>query len=48
MTCAEGKQIKNRLLKKNSGTNSPIDRVGGVIGSGLKGPITPVDREDNR
>jgi hypothetical protein len=48
MTCAEGKQTKNRKPKKDSGTNSPIDRVGGVICSDLKGPITPVDREHNR
>jgi hypothetical protein len=48
MTCAEGKQTKNRQSKKDSGENSPIDRVGGVICSDLKGPITPVDREKNR
>jgi hypothetical protein len=30
MTCAEGKQTKNNESKKDSGANSPIDRVGGV------------------
>ncbi len=46
--CAEGKQFKNRQSKKDSGENSPIDQVGGVICSDLKGPITSVDREENR
>ncbi len=48
MTCAEGKQTKNKQSKKDSGENSPIARIGGVICSDLKGPITPVDREKNR
>ncbi len=48
MTCAEGKQTKNKQSKKDSGEHSPVDRVGGVICSDLKGPITPVDREKNR
>ncbi len=45
ITCAKGKQTKNSQSKKDSGGHSPIDRVGGVICSDLKGPITPVDRE---
>ncbi len=48
MTCAEGKQLKNLQSKKDSGGHSPIDRVGGVICSDLKGLIIPVDREKNR
>jgi hypothetical protein len=48
MTCAEGKQTKNKQSNKDSGDHSPIDRIGGVICSDLKGPITPVDREKNR
>ncbi len=28
MTCAEGKQTKNKQSKKDSGENSPIDRIG--------------------
>jgi hypothetical protein len=45
MTCAEGKQKKNCQSKTDTGENSPIDRVGAVICSDLKGPITPADRE---
>ena len=48
LTCSEGKQTKNRQSKKDTGENSPIDRIGGVICSDLKGPITPADREKNR
>jgi hypothetical protein len=48
MTCAEGKLAKNKQSKKDSGENSPIDRIGGVICSDLKGPIMPVDREKDR
>jgi hypothetical protein len=48
MTCAEGKHTKSKQSKKDSGEHSPIDRLGGVICSDLKGPITPVDREKNR
>ncbi len=48
MTCAEDKQTKKKQSKKDSGENSPIDRIGGVIYSDLKGPMTPVDRENNR
>ncbi|OWZ15197.1 hypothetical protein PHMEG_00011205 [Phytophthora megakarya] len=48
LTCAEGKQSKGRQSKKDSGTSSPIDRIGGVICSDLKGPMTPRDRLGNR
>ncbi|KAG2830220.1 hypothetical protein PC118_g4762 [Phytophthora cactorum] len=48
LTCAKGKQAKNAQSKKNSGKNSPIDRIGGVICSYLKGPMTLVDRHGNR
>jgi hypothetical protein len=47
ITCAEGKQTKNRLSKKDSGERAPTDGVGRVICSNLK-PITPADREKNR
>jgi hypothetical protein len=48
ITCAEGKQTRNNQSKKDSGNNAPIDRIGGVICSDLKGPITPTDRSGNR
>ncbi|CAI5747546.1 unnamed protein product [Peronospora destructor] len=46
--CAKGKATKSRQPLRDSGKNSPIDRVGGVICSDLKGPITPLDRHGNR
>ncbi|KAG2858894.1 hypothetical protein PC129_g7246 [Phytophthora cactorum] len=48
LTCAQGKQSKNRQSKKDTGKHSPIDRVGGLICSDLKGPMTPKDRLGNR
>lgn len=48
LTCAEGKQSKGRQSRKDSGAHSPIDRIGGVICSDLKGPMTPRDRLENR
>ncbi|DAZ98610.1 TPA: hypothetical protein N0F65_001029 [Lagenidium giganteum] len=45
---AEGKQSKNNQPKVDSGANAPIDRVGGVVCSDLKGPVTPRDRHGNR
>lgn len=47
-TCAEGKQSKGRQLQNESGAHSPIDRIGGVICSDLKGLMTPRDRLGNR
>ena len=48
MTCAEGKQAKTFQPCKDSGGNAPIDVVGGIICSDLKGLITPMDRKRNR
>ncbi|CCI11341.1 unnamed protein product [Albugo candida] len=48
LTCAESKQTKNRQSRKDTGINSPTERIGGVICSDLKGPITPQDRRGNR
>ncbi|CAI5704015.1 unnamed protein product [Peronospora effusa] len=48
VTCAQAKQTKNAQSKKYTGVHSPIDRIGGVICSDLKGPITPKDRMGNR
>ena len=47
VACAEGKQTKNNQAKADTGTHSPIDRIGGVICADNKGPITPVDRLGN-
>ena len=38
LTCSEGKQSKSAQPKKDSGLNAPIDVVGGVICSDVKGP----------
>jgi hypothetical protein len=47
LTCAQGKQTKNAQSRKDTGANSPIDVIGGVICSDLKGPVTPRDRLGN-
>jgi hypothetical protein len=48
VACAEGKQTKNRQPTKDSGSNAPIDRIGGVTNADCKGPMTPTDRNGNR
>uniref|UniRef100_A0AAV1VI13 Integrase catalytic domain-containing protein n=1 Tax=Peronospora matthiolae TaxID=2874970 RepID=A0AAV1VI13_9STRA len=48
VSCLEGKQKRNAQSQQDSGKNSPIDRIGGVICSDLKGPMTPRDRLGNR
>uniref|UniRef100_A0AAV1UMW7 Uncharacterized protein n=1 Tax=Peronospora matthiolae TaxID=2874970 RepID=A0AAV1UMW7_9STRA len=48
VSCLEGKQTSNTQSQQDSGTNSPIDRINGVICSDLKGPMTPQDRLGNR
>uniref|UniRef100_A0AAV1T532 Integrase catalytic domain-containing protein n=1 Tax=Peronospora matthiolae TaxID=2874970 RepID=A0AAV1T532_9STRA len=48
LACAQGKQTKNQQSRKDTGTNAPIDVIGGVICSDLKGPMTPRDRLGNR
>ena len=47
LACAQGKQTKNAQSRKDSGLNSPIYVIGGVICSDLKGPMTPRDRLGN-
>ena len=37
VSCLEGKQTRNAQSQKDCGANSPIDRIGGVICSDLKG-----------
>uniref|UniRef100_A0AAV1V1Z5 Uncharacterized protein n=1 Tax=Peronospora matthiolae TaxID=2874970 RepID=A0AAV1V1Z5_9STRA len=48
LACAQGKQTKGAQSKRDTGANSPIDAIGGVICSDLKGPMTPRDRLGNR
>ena len=48
VSCLDGKQTRNAQSQKDSGANSPIDRIGGVICSDLKDPMTPQDRLGNR
>ncbi|GMF60847.1 unnamed protein product [Phytophthora fragariaefolia] len=48
LTWAQGKQTKNNRPKVDTGSNPPIDRVGDVICSDLKCPMTPRDRLNNR
>lgn len=43
----EGKQTRNAQLQQDSVENFPIDRIGGVIRSELKGLMTPHDRLKN-
>ena len=40
--------MKNRQPTHDTGVNSPIDRIGGVVCPDLKGPMTPRDRLGNR
>ncbi|KAE9245147.1 hypothetical protein PF002_g7399 [Phytophthora fragariae] len=39
---------KNNQSKKDTGKHAPIDKIGGVIGSDIKGLMTPRDRRGNR
>ena len=48
VSCLEGKQTRNAKLQQDSGANSPIYRIGVIICSDLKVPITPQDRLGNR
>ena len=48
LACAQGNQTKNRQYSRDSGTNYPIDVIGGVSCSDLKGPMTPRDRLGTR
>ena len=44
LACAQGKQTKRVQSRKDSGLNAPIDVIGRVICSCLKGPMTSRDR----
>ncbi|KAG2783985.1 hypothetical protein PC116_g10291 [Phytophthora cactorum] len=48
LTCARVKQSKNHQSKKDSGANAPVNKIGDVIGSDIKGPMTLNDRLGNR
>jgi hypothetical protein len=48
VTCAEGKQTKNSLQKRDSDATSPIDQPECVICSDIKGPMSPPDHFANR
>ncbi|OWZ08670.1 hypothetical protein PHMEG_00018746 [Phytophthora megakarya] len=48
LTCAKGKQSRNVQSKKDTDKHSPIDRIGGVVCSDLKGPMTLKNRCGNR
>ena len=44
VTCSQDIGIRTAQPQQDSGKHSPIDRIGGVICSDLKGPITPQDK----
>lgn len=46
--CKEEKQTNNKQSRADTDENAPIDRIGGVIFTDLKGPMTPSDRRGNR
>uniref|UniRef100_A0AAV1VF27 Retrovirus-related Pol polyprotein from transposon TNT 1-94-like beta-barrel domain-containing protein n=1 Tax=Peronospora matthiolae TaxID=2874970 RepID=A0AAV1VF27_9STRA len=48
MSCLKGKQTRNAQSQQDSGANSPIDRIGGFICSGLNIPMKPQDHLGNR
>ncbi|KAE8985246.1 hypothetical protein PR001_g22945 [Phytophthora rubi] len=48
LICAQDKQYKVNQSKKDTGQNAPVDKIGGVISSDIKGPMTPRDRHGNR
>ena len=47
ISCAQGKQTNNSQSRRDTGANMPIDRIGIVICSDLKVPMTPKDRLEN-
>nr|CCA27152.1 AlNc14C466G11808 [Albugo laibachii Nc14] len=48
LTCAQDKQSKNNQSKKDTRKNAPIDKLSGVIGRDINGPMNPKDRRGNR
>ena len=47
-TCAKGKQTRTKQSKQSTNSSVAEDRIGGVIASDVKGPLTPRDRYQNR
>lgn len=48
LTCAQGKQNKNRQSTQDTGARYPIKRADEVISSDHKVPMTPGERLKNR
>ncbi|GMG17351.1 unnamed protein product [Phytophthora fragariaefolia] len=48
LTCAQGKQSKTNQSRMDTGKHAPIDKIDGVIGSDIKGPMAPRVRRGNR
>uniref|UniRef100_A0AAV1T174 Polyprotein n=1 Tax=Peronospora matthiolae TaxID=2874970 RepID=A0AAV1T174_9STRA len=48
LACDQGKQTKNPHSRKDTIRNAPIEVIGGVTCSDLKGPMTPRDMLGNR
>lgn len=46
--CSQGKGTRSDQPQKDSGENAPIDRIGGVIVSDLKGPIAPRNKRGHK
>lgn len=47
-TCAQGKQSRNHQHIQDTRISATIDMVVGVICCGIKGPIVPIDRCENK
>lgn len=48
VTCSQGKGTCSDQPQKDSGDKAPIDRIGGVIVSDLKGPIAPKNKHGHK
>ncbi|KAE9023308.1 hypothetical protein PR001_g12949 [Phytophthora rubi] len=48
LTCVQGQQSRVNQSRKDTGKNWPVDKIGGVICSNIKGPMSPRDRNGNR
>jgi hypothetical protein len=48
LPCAQGKQTRINQPHKDTWRNAPVDMIGGVICSDIKGPMVPKDRNGTR